>query len=155
MTTKFLIFISFIVTVNSSLSCTEKVNRTLDVVWKVEGKNLFLEYTNQSNDTIYVADLSLSRNKGQILPNTPSGDVNINFYLTSSNGKREIDLKDGVKIFLGASAISPKEKHVLVYGLNGNTLNKLTVEYSIISPKLAPHSFKKLVIHWPFAGQKL
>lgn len=146
MITKFFMFILFVGIVN--VSYTEKASRTLDVVWEIEGRNILLEYTNQGSDTIYVADLSLSRNEEPVIPNTSTGDINMNFYLMSNNAGKAIDLEDRVKIFLGASVIPPKAKHVVTYRSNGNTLNKLTVEYSTTSPELPPYSFKKLVINF-------
>ena len=106
----------------------------LKAAWETDGRILTIECHNQSKDTLYVSDLSLSRSKGKSLPDITSGEIDIDFYLLTKSGKTKPILGENTAIFLGSVAIPPHEKQASVYQISKVEIRKLTVEFSTIAP---------------------
>lgn len=144
--TKHLAFILFILSLSIGNPLRGQVDPQLSATWELEGENLIIRYCNHSIDTIYVADLSLSRGRGEFLPSSSSNDVNIAFYILSRSGKDEFSTDENSRIFLGATIIPPNENKTLIYRTSRLTIERLVVEYTTIHPRNSYHRFRKLTV---------
>lgn len=109
---------------------------------KIEKKNLILEYQNNSKDTMYIADFSLTRNNNLFIKGKGNYKTIDIIFFGKSNSACENQKGYGLKIFLGMKVLAPGESTKLVYHIKSKKVKTVKVEYSYTSPKILKEDFE-------------